>query len=1235
MASYGTMPPPLVLLDPDSTFADDPSSLYADDPSNLTVLERDDDPSFLLGVPQIESDDSLEAMAKGTKPTRSNKYKKIMEQNRIHHVEEKYLPVLQPMYVSKSGQYRRKHEEVAGLDRYKPNNTFSKPGHWRQDRYGSHNNVEASDSSRYQLADGIKNGVTKREKFAPFRRFDGNRSKTNQPSQQERYRNEQKHRHYESINVDSKSNKFLSNRPKPLPFDSDWKGHSLQQNSNEKKGNGFLSRTSGNSNSGSIGSGTGKSNKYSMTLSQHRRSFPVEIEEESGRRSHSSHARLLSDGDEGLVAPSGSISSTQYYSANSQSGRNSRTCGLKRESSKQSHKSSLASSLNAGASPDEILAFGAVLDHLTKGGSIMNANKVYKKEVRVLDKYRTGSAAAKANYKKPPTFVKKYENKYDERTVGDENEEDTEFGTEYGTDYETEYETVYETDYDEVSRQETNGEDSVSTFKGDKYATTKANKKNNNKGEDDSAWYTADEDIDDKMANFPVGSKKKNVFDPFAPPVNEESVIEESVDSRSNFESQFHSDSDSDSDDDSLFSDEDFSADESATYQSYSTISSYHSNREKSRFPVQTKKKKSNKKKNLLHMLKGKKENDSDGNFVAFVDRLPDAFEDDNDENINVSNKPKRQLKKIGGAIFSKKQYPKQSNPIALDKMHKTTANQNSDNKLKSNQRSSKETKNDLFNAPRKKHGMGTKPSVTGNHSSEKEANRFAIPVSENKDRAKEETKPISESLKPSGNAFGNALPVETAEPSSFHIFSDNSYESDDNDDNDDVDDEDTICGGSIISLEETIVSLMEGFENVAQFTTDSMRSARSIFFADEDDLGPEMTAADDFEAQMKSMEDPEDARLQPESLQTSTLPTEKQTRLQEITSSTRIRHPSEAAPKKVWVPEYADCDEGLEETKEPRFNSSKAIAKRFPNKPTSSTHKAPITTTPSSKKQNAFRKRIPFLKSKKADAVKTSKIHAYHDDDFDYDDDESAYVVDIMVYNRQESVEPISAKTFLDPKPLMDFDEGETHEKQKKTTTKKKTSKNAQITTIEQVSSETMMGNICCTGVPVGNDLLLSSQGHLEYAAKELKGMILPYNNPERQSGKSNREGQAVPSFDNTSAAIGSLLTDSKYNRSRDRDMSGKSNSEGQLLESFDNTTAALGSMPTDERSLGKAPPESVPTDEREGFRYDSQPDESAIERLNYNNNHDKDGKGSRQPLRGVRRGRSFFRKKNTQGQF
>ncbi len=1217
----------MVLLDPDSTFADDPSSLFHDDPSNLTVLELDNDPSFVLGVPQIESDDSLEAMTKDTKRTRSNKYKKIMEQTRIHHVEEKYLPVLQPMYVSKSGQYRRPHEGVARSDRCNPNNTFSKPWHHRQDRYGSDKHVEASDPSRYRLADGIKNGVTKRERFAPFRRFDGGKSKTKQASQREQYSNEQKNRHYESINVDSKSNKFLSNRPKPLPSNSqDWKGHNLQQNLNEKKSNQLLSRISGNFNSGSIGSGSGKSNKYSMTLSQHRRSFP--IEQESGRRSHSSHARLLSDGDESLVAPSGSIASTQYFSANSQSGRNSRTCGLSLESSKQSHKANLSSSLNTGASPDEILAFGAVLDHLTKGGSIMNANKVYQKEVRVLDKYRTGSPAAKANYKKPPAFVKKYENKYDEKTVGDENEEDTEFGTEfgteYGTDYETEYETVYETDYDEVSRQETNGEDSVSTFKGDKYAATKACKKHDNRGENESAWYTAGEDIDDEVAKFPMRSKKKNVFDPFEAAGNEESVMGESVDSRSNFESQFaattfHSDSESESDDDSLFSDEDISIDESATYQSYSTISSYHSKREKSRRPAQTEKKKSSKKKSLLHMLKGKKENDGDDIIVAFVDRLPDTFKDDNDENINVANKPKRQLKKIGEAIFSKKQYPKPSNPMALDKMHKPTGNHNSNKQMKTNQRNRKE--ND--NAP------------TMNHSSEKEANCFQIPISENKDRAKGET--VNTKPKTISESSGNALPVETTEPSSFHIFSDNSYESDDNDD---VDDEDTICGGSMISLEETIVSLMEGFENVAQFTTDSMRSARSIFFADDDDLGPEMTAADDFEAQMKSIEDPEDSRLQPKSLQqTSTLPTEKQTRLQQNASPTHTRLRSEAAPKKVWVREYADCDEGLEERKEPRFNSSKAIAKRFPDKPTSSTHKAPIATTPSSKKQNAFRKRIPFLKSKKAGTEKSSKIHAYHDDDFDYDDDDSAYVVDIVVYNRQESVEPISAKTFLDPKPLMDFDEGETHQKQKKTK-EKRASKNAKITSIEQVSSEAMtvdalsVENICCGGVTVGNNLLLSSQGHLEYAAKELKEMILPYNNPERQSGKYNREGQAVPSFDNTSAAIGSLLTDNKYNRSRDRGMSSKSNSEGQLLESFDNTTAALASMLTDERSLRNAPPDSVPTDEREGLRYDSQPNESAIERVN-NNNRDKDGKGSRNPLRGVRRGRSFFRKKNTQGQF
>jgi len=97
-------------------------------------------------------------------------------------------------------------------------------------------------------------------------------------------------------------------------------------------------------------------------------------------------------------------------------------------------------------------------------------------------------------------------------------------------------------------------------------------------------------------------------------------------------------------------------------------------------------------------------------------------------------------------------------------------------------------------------------------------------------------------------------------------------------------------------SSDEDSMSIVEefigGFEKAASVATDSFRSVRSIFFPKDSGLG--MTAADEFEEQIKTIE-----AYYPESYNSF--------------SNSQVADCDEGLP----VPEFADCDEGLEESKE------------------------------------------------------------------------------------------------------------------------------------------------------------------------------------------------------------------------------------------------------------------------------------------------------------------------------
>jgi len=310
MASSGHFSPLVVI---------EPAIARTTDPNSRLIKQLAREPTFVFAVPEIEGSDSLQAITKQIKRKKMiNKYKKSINREGTDHVAKKSIPLLRPMNVSKSD---------------------------RGD-----------------------------EEYAPFRRFDEEKGQ-NKP----RYDNH--YRHLANSSHD-RSTSYLLNRPKPLPRNSEV-GYAKQSPiKNEGRSTKYSSRLSTSSprnveetnhssrlstpsptrhveetkKASNINSDSkGRTDKYSSTLSRHRRSLQAEAEEESEKRSLSSHARLFSDGEHQLLSPS---NSTQYFSATGNS--------LESKGNSKKSLTSLAASLDSTASPDGIIAFGAVgILHLT------------------------------------------------------------------------------------------------------------------------------------------------------------------------------------------------------------------------------------------------------------------------------------------------------------------------------------------------------------------------------------------------------------------------------------------------------------------------------------------------------------------------------------------------------------------------------------------------------------------------------------------------------------------------------------------------------------------------------------------------------------------------------------------------------------------------------------------------------------------------------------------------------
>jgi hypothetical protein len=178
------------------------------------------------------------------------------------------------------------------------------------------------------------------------------------------------------------------------------------------------------------------------------------------------------------------------------------------------------------------------------------------------------------------------------------------------------------------------------------------------------------------------------------------------------------------------------------------------------------------------------------------------------------------------------------------------------------------------------------------------------------------------------------------------------------------------------------------------------------------------------------------------------------------------------ANPKEIWVPEYADCDEGLEEREE-----------GFATKNTSQlspAHEAIATPPPSSKKKRKpLRKRIPFLQLKKAGASESgaaataAKPDKSTEEESDLLDDD--YEVGIIVYNRENTVMDIAGyNNLLNPKPLFDIDEGEALLKMitscDLTMAAESAAEEPQRMLVDHLLS---MGTLCCGGISAGRKMI------------------------------------------------------------------------------------------------------------------------------------------------------------------
>jgi hypothetical protein len=1058
MASYGHFSPLVVI---------EPAMKRTNDPNNRLKEQLSREPIFVFAVPEIEVADSLEAITKQIKRKKVNKYKNIVKREGTDHVAKKSIPLLRPAYVSKSDRHY----------------------------YDNGNSI-----------DNIKGG----EQYAPFRRFDEEQSQ-NKPRYDHRYRHLAKSSH-------DRSTSYLLNRPKPLPRYSEVEYAQKQSPiTNEGRSNKYSSRLSTPSprnveetkhsshlstpsprnveetkKPGNSSDSKGRTDKYSSTLSRHRRSLEVEAEEDYEKRSLSSQAMLLTDGDHQLLSPS---NSTQYFSATGNS--------LESKGNSKQSLSSLASSLDATASPDGIIAFGAVVDHLTKGGSIMNANRVYKKEVLMRDQYRTEDPI-EANYNKvelhkgklPQTFVEQREYRYDHSSKGAPRDESHKGISFDDNDVNEDSDIVDSEDEDESS---------VSTFEVDRYATTTNDcvcdeDDYPNPVEEENDWCvpgqtTEDEgtstlvcrseSVSDGFLSDPFASMGTSTMvcrsesvsvgflsDPSATPFSEGSV------DYTDFDTDFRGTTFETSDNDSICSDsfdsESDSEDSSSEGVSHflpssSTITTYRSFAERNQPKASENKTKTKK---LLNIFQGKKRPkeanvDSQG---FLVDRLPDSFEDDNNENINTHNTHKFQEK--GNAIAAK-QHPRHitktsmKNSVMLDSYQdvplKSAGNQTTTNTK--NTGHSDNRKSDI-RAPKQMDRPAPKlisdpRFASENNDKTKPAGILKQGLFQDIKAAATETKAPNDSALADGLATFDMTEKSTEKSYTQHLSSDlPAVESDGEDE--------TICGGSlsmesIVSIDDLLEGLEIGLENAAQFTTDSFRSARSIFFPHDGSCGVQgMTAADDFEEQLKFIEEPE------ESYSKLFTPT-----LHDKPVPVPVSTPSGTAnPKEIWVPEYADCDEGLEEREE-----------GFATKNTSQlspAHEAIATPPPSSKKKRKpLRKRIPFLQLKKAGASESgaaataAKPDKSTEEESDLLDDD--YEVGIIVYNRENTVMDIAGyNNLLNPKPLFDIDEGEALLKMitscDLTMAAESAAEEPQRMLVDHLLS---MGTLCCGGISAGRKMI------------------------------------------------------------------------------------------------------------------------------------------------------------------
>ncbi len=954
-------------------------SSLTDDPSLLTeLLPLFPEPTTgTFGFSEIESDNSLEAITKGK---RVNKYKRIMEQTRAQHSGQNRSSAKKSSYVRQPGRSAKSKKHQHPDTKRNKSSTPRKNG-----------------SSTTKLA----------EQYAPFRKFEEkrqsqqqqNREHCNSRSGPTYYKNEKEL--IESLK--EKRTKSILNAP-PMPQEIRIDRIIGEYNKNDAY--------------------DGRYNKYKETLSQHRRKLHFD-DVEPEMQSNSSHARLMSDSQD---------NSTHYFSASSRSGKFSKASNK----SNGTKLTSIASSLKTGASPSEVLAFGAVMEHLTKGGSLRSAKKVFQKEVHNLDKYKSvDSYTPKGKKLGKRGRLLKEETPHDEPSI--------ELSLDNITLLEelTLDDKVYDSDEIKSPKKE---DDSVSTFKCDKYTTK------NTRGEDDEGDWCV------KFAKVPKKDKVGGTADAGEKPGTKGLAIlkdEGSVGSETNFDETFYETSfgsgsetesyscESDAEDTYTYT----AGDDTATYDTYSSSYSDMNHHRRNEVPQ---------KKNFFHMLKGKKQTkkrSSDNQKLLQVDRLPDSFDDENVENTNTGNNSKRSRGFKGKNELSKQ---KKRN----EKIEGTSKSKNN--------------------------GVTWKIGITN-------------------------LEDIGKSQVNSQNIDSSEVVSKTneAEESLVSYVSEN--------------DEDTICGGSITmesiaSLDETIESLMGGLDNVVQFATDSMRSARSLLFPDEDNDYQGMSAAAEFEAEIKAIEGSEGDALASQSAQPENSP---------------ISQPK-PCEKEELVLEGPKCEETAEKMDEKALSSET----------TGNMSVQRITSVAVSKKPKLFRKKMSFLKSKKQETQLTS-----HESDLCIDENES-YEVLIDVYNREaENIEKdndendgcdektnenISTEMLLDPKPLMDIDEEEPENERTASDGKKPSIVFETPTQTEKIMTDLLMtGQICCGKVAVNQKLIASSlQNQLEAARGKM--VVSCEKLQEQRNPGCDTEGLIVRTFEKRDTVIRSMPTDERENKRR-----------------------------------------------------------------------------------------------------